>query len=321
MQRSVGFILIAVGIIILIYMANPMRLFTGGSLIFNAQEINQEETMEAGNIRNLRIESSSAEIEVLQGGSDKIQARLNGKASTALAEQLKLKLEPQDDTLRIGIELPESAGLGLQKQNLELHVELPEKLMKSLVVETSSGDVRLNQVSADNIQLKATSGNLTLNQVNGEKISAQASSGDVEASGVQAASVDFHTASGNIEVSGYTANELKVQASSGEIKMRDGQAMVTGITESGGIRLEADELTRSIDLKASSGDVILAVSQEPKSLKLDYRSSSGEGKVKWDGFVYSIKQEEGRRIEGAFGTGDVKLNIRTSSGNFRLEKR
>ncbi|WP_159886158.1 DUF4097 family beta strand repeat-containing protein [Paenibacillus puerhi] len=321
MKKSFGYILIAVGVLIAINAANPMRFISGEGWIFRSQKVHEEQSLEIGGIRSIQIESGSTDVEIAPGSSDRIQVWLSGKASGKYADKLQLSVEPQGDMARIVVDIPNQTGFGFQKRSLNLHVEVPEAQWKSLAVESSSGDIRLEQVKADQLRVKASSGDLHLEQLKGERITAIASSGDIRAVELEATTVDLHTSSGNITADRYTAGELKFEATSGDVTLMDGQGIVSGHTTSGGIRLEADELTRHTELKGTSGDVVVALSNKPKSLKLEYGSGSGEGKVEWEGLSYTVRQEEGRRIEGTYGTGEVKLSVRTSSGDFKLEKR
>ncbi|SDD48635.1 lia operon protein LiaG [Paenibacillus sp. UNCCL117] len=321
MKKSFGYILIAAGVLIALFVLNPVRLWSGGDFLFRAKDIQQEQSLDASRVRTVRVESGSTELEIVPGSSDQIRVWLSGKASAKFADGLKLKVEPEGDTARISVDVPDDVGVGIQRLDLELRVEVPETGLKLLNVESSSGDVQLERINADQLQIRASSGNIHLEQLKGEKVLANASSGNVQAVDIQATTIDLQTRSGNLYAEDYKAAELKFETTSGDVKLEDGQAIVSGHTDSGRIRLEADELTRNTDLKGSSGDVIVALSQQPKSLKLDYRGGSGEGKVEWEGMSYTIKQEEGKRIEGSFGSGDIKLNVRTNSGEFRLEKR
>ncbi|MEF3306893.1 DUF4097 family beta strand repeat-containing protein [Paenibacillus sp. GYB003] len=299
-RNTIGVIVIALLVWGALAFWGPGGGFARSWPIFGSKEVNVEQSFEARNVQNVEIETSSTDVTIVRGGSERIEVRLEGKASPNIADGFGLRAEPKGDTLKIGIDKPDGFHIGFRFENVALTVELPDKQWNVL-------------------KAKVSSGNISMENVAGKTIEVQSSSGNVELADGEATTIELRSSSGNIEASGYKAELLKFHASSGNVTLKDGEAKLKGDAGSGNIRLEAAELTRDADLSAGSGNVTVSLDREPKSLAVDYRGGSGSGHIKWDGFQYKEKEEEGRKIKGSFGGGDTMLKVVTGSGDFRLD--
>ena len=125
--------------------------------------------------------------------------------------------------------------------------------------------------------------------------------------------------SGNATVDTFEAASLTFEASSGNVKLLDGSAKITGNIGSGNIRYQTARLTQDVRLKAGSGNVEIEVDEEPSSLKVEFRTGSGDSDIDWDGIKYDIKEEGD--VSGQFGDGEVLLEVTTGSGNIDFERR
>ncbi|MDF2717204.1 MAG: hypothetical protein K0R28_4129 [Paenibacillus sp.] len=274
--------------------------FAGGWMSFGMNKVDVAESFDAGRYRNVAIEVGSANVNVVRGSTDKIEVRLHGKADKGNAGKIGLIAESKGDTLDLGIEKPEGMQLGFRMISLTMTVELPEKQWNELQVKAGSGDVDVAKFEGTSVEAGASSGNVKLSASEAKKIVLKTGSGDIEANGFKADTLTFDAKSGNVELS-------------------DFQAELKGETDSGDIEIELDELLHDIDVSAGSGNVTIELDREPKSLTVDYRGKSGNGKIGWKGFDYREKDEEGHTIKGAFGGGGTKLKVATGSGNFTLD--
>jgi lia operon protein LiaG len=274
--------------------------FAWGWLSFGTNKVDMAESFDAGRYRNVGIEVGSSDVNVVRGSTDKIEVRLHGKTDKGNAGKIGLKTDSKGDTLNLGIEKPEGMQLGFRIVSLTMTVELPEKQWNELKVKAGSGDVEVAEFEGTFIEAEASSGNVELSASNAKKIALKTGSGDVKASDFKADTVSFDSRSGNVV-------------------LKDGEAELKGETGSGDIRIEMDELLHDTDVSAGSGNVTIGLDREPKSLTVDYRGKSGDGKIRWKGFDYQEKDEEGHTIKGAFGSGGTKLKVATGSGNFTLD--
>ncbi|AFC31638.1 hypothetical protein PM3016_4906 [Paenibacillus mucilaginosus 3016] len=296
-----GILLMAGGVLLLILALTQEGWSTlPVSFSMGTKEIRMEESADAASTGRIAIHSGSTDVRVIPAASDKIHARLMGKASPDYADQLKLEVKPQNGTLQIGVVEPDSIHIGINLTELELIVELPPKDWESLSIRTQSGDLKLDDLK-------------------GSEVAAEASSGDIEARRIEAAGFKLRTTSGNIRSEEFKGQELTFQAESGDVILVRGHSALKGSTGSGSITVETEEILHPADLSAGSGDVTVQSDRRPPSLHLDYRSSSGSGSILWDGFVYVDQSEDGERISGAFGAGEIPLKVRTSSGSFTLQ--
>lgn len=321
MKKSTGFLIVAAGVLLLIFTMNPRNIFSDiqFGFSFDTKKINEEQTLDANDYRDLTVKTGSIDIHVVQGATDQITARLNGKVSSKDADQVKLRVEPNGDSLTVGIEEEHGINLGISIMDLQLTVELPEKNWETAKIESGSGEIEVESVLGDGVTVKAGSGNVHVQQVNAVELSVHTGSGNIEAEEIEAESIALQSGSGEISADRYHAKQLNFQNGSGNVELSDGEAALQGKTGSGNIRVDMDRLIQNADLRAGSGNVSIDLDEEPSSLEVDFQGSSGEGKIEWDGMRYEVKDEDKGRLKGTIGSGDVLLKVRTGSGNFKLE--
>lgn len=297
-----GAVLIAIGIFGLISVSGQKDGFWNDWFSFGADNIHIEKRLDAADVRNVFIQTGSANIEVVAGNSDQIVVRLDGRVSSRMADRIDIKVKPGRDKLELGIERPDHSGLGWFQFRASLTVELPKKEWDSIEVKVGSGNAKVEDIAGMDIRVGAGSGNIRLTEAKADKI-------------------DVHTGSGNITAEEFEAEQLQFQTGSGNVKLTDGWANLKGQTGSGNIKVELDELTHDAELRAGSGNVTVNLNNAPESLAIDYHANSGNGRIKWDGVKYDEKSERGNLLRGKIGNGETKLAVRTGSGNFTLGQR
>ena len=232
---------------------------------------------------------------------------------------MKLKAEPNGDTLELGVQLPEGISVGVNIMDIDLTVELPEKQWTLAAVESGSGNIEIERIQGEKVRVKAGSGDIDMRQAKAGELTVHTSSGNMEVEESEADAMVLESGSGDISAERYKASLLKVQGESGNVVLKQCESVLQGQTSSGDIHLEAEQLLYDADLRAGSGNVTIALAQEPSSLAVDFQSGSGNGKVQWNGMQNKESNEDGNRLKGTFGSGDVKLKVRTGSGDFALE--
>ncbi|MFW5438395.1 DUF4097 family beta strand repeat-containing protein [Paenibacillus apiarius] len=356
MRKVIGLVLIIAGIAGVLFAVNPGNLFPGNLLSFGTKEINLERTVDAGDYRNVLIESGSPDVQIARGNSDQIKVRLKGQVSPKNADKIDIKVAPKGDTLELGVEMPNDISLGINILNVDFTIELPEKQWDSVDVSTGSGNVDVSQLNGNKVSVKTGSGNILATVVEADTIALQASSGNVKAQHFKADALTFGTGSGNTDAAQITGKTVNVKSSSGNIQVQaveadtialqansgnvaadefkagtltfntgsgtvdltNGEAALQGVTSSGDIEVKMDDLRHDADLKANSGSVTVDLANEPKSLAVDFNGGSGNGRIKWDGVTYEENSENGNSLKGSFGNGETKLKVRTGSGDFTL---
>src|SRR5690606_29702818 len=145
-------------------------------------------------------------------------------------------------------------------------------------------------------------------------------SGNQRLSHVKAADeIQLDMGSGNATVDTFEAASLTFEASSGNVKLLDGSAAITGNIGSGNIHYHTARLAQDVRLRAGSGNVEIGLDEEPSSLKVEFRTGSGDSDIDWEGIKYDIKEEGD--VSGQFGDGAVMLEVSTGSGNIDFERR
>lgn len=302
MKKRTGVLIVVAGVLLLIFMWNPMNMFPNVNFgfSFSTKEIHDEQTVSSEDFEKLDIRTGSGDIEVVQGSSDQIIVRLDGKVSTQIADQVKLKVEPKGETLSLGIDMPDGIDFGVRMMDTDLTVELPEKMWSATEIDTGSGDIEVAGLQGDDVSIKV-------------------GSGDIHVEDIEAVTIDLKSGSGDISAERYKASMMKFETGSGSVDLQDGEAELQGEASSGNIHLEADELLQNADLRVGSGNVTVDLDQEPSSLAVDFKGGSGSGKIRLDGIQYEEKDNDKGILRGTFGSGDVLLKVRTGSGDFTLE--
>ncbi|PZD95458.1 hypothetical protein DNH61_13060 [Paenibacillus sambharensis] len=321
MRKSVivGLILVVAGI------AGVLATFSGDDniLSFGSQEVNLAKEVPSAEIRSIVVNSGGTDIRVIRSReAGIIRINLEGEASARYLDDMELKAELSGDgTLEIKPVIGDNFVIGFSVLNLALTVQLPEQLWDEVEVSAGSGDIIVEDVhAARSLVINTGSGNIEADTVAGEIVNVSTGSGDQELAGVSGSRMNIEAGSGNVTVTSFEFQELGFSAGSGDVELVDGSARLTGETGSGNIRYEADRLVAPARLDAGSGDVTVRLQEEPQSLLVNFKTSSGDRKIGFDGMQVSSQDEEGD-ITGSFGSGEIELHVETGSGNFHLGPR
>lgn len=335
MKRIMGVVLVVIGVIVLISMwrgSGPLDGLAFGS----SGAVNISKSQDASEAERLRITVGSANVEVVPVDSNEVQVHLQGDHRGFAFGRSKPDVTLRQRGGAIEVEVQQTSGFGISFGHLKLTVEVPKRQWQELATTAGSGDLSVSEVSADLLRMNTGSGNIWVqnieavtgvwdtgsgdvdgDQIQAEKLNVKTGSGEIEMGQVYGGEFTLQTGSGDISIYNYELNQLTVNASSGDIELQDGTAQVNGRTGSGNIEIETDILRQQTTLHTGSGNVQVELAQEPQSLEVRYDGGSGRGRIEWDGFVQD--GDDGKRIRGAFGSGEVLLEVRTGSGNFTLD--
>lgn len=334
MKRLMGVVLVVIGVIVLVSM------WRGGSLegwgIGAAGNVNISKSQDASEAERLRITVGSADVQVVPVDSNEVKVHLHGGQRGFTLGSNKPDVTVRQRGGAIEVQVQQQSGFGISFGNLKLTVEVPRRQWQEFATTAGSGDLSITEVSADLLRLSTGSGDITVQdidavtgawdtgsgsvdglQIQVEKLIVKTGSGEVELGQVYGGEVTLQTGSGDINVDNYELLKLTVNASSGDIELQDGTAPIEGKTDSGDIDIEVDELRQDTTLQTGSGNVNVELAREPQSLEVRYDGGSGRGSIDWSGFVQD--GDDRKRIRGAFGNGDVLLEVRTGSGDFKLD--
>ncbi len=313
---ALGLILLIAGVIGII------MTFSGDDdlLDFGTKSVDMGETVAADAVKEITVKGSSMDVEIVRGSGADIRVALEGRASAKFIDDIDLEVLTEGGELTIQPKMPRGFSIGINIVNVTLRVELPERQWERIRVDVGSGNIALSDVQADTLALDAGSGNIEAERIAGTSVSLHSGSGNQRLSHVKATdAIQLDMGSGNAELDTFEAASLTFEASSGNVKLLDGSAKITGNVGSGNIRYEAARLTQDMRLKAGSGNVRIELDEEPSSLKVEFRTGSGDSDIDWGGIKYDIKEEGD--VSGQFGDGAVMLEVTTGSGNIDFERR
>lgn len=318
-RSLLGLILVVIGIVGLVYVVSSGgKSPLNGLASFWGKEIDITETFDVSEMDNIQIGSGSVNLIVEEGSGSEAVVRLEGTASSSIAKKLRLASDRVGTSLQLGVEGMDGFHFGINWTRLTMTVELPPKQWNKFEAKVGSGNVKLSDVRAERIETKVGSGNLQVRSVEGGKLTVQTGSGNIRLDDLDVSDIETKTGSGNVDLVGFRADDLQIDVSSGNVNLKDGIARFKVKTSSGNIRLETENLLHDAQLKTGSGNINVELGRDPGSLAVKYRGGSGRGRIHKDGFSYDRKSEDGDSIEGAFGSGDITLDVQTGSGNFNL---
>lgn len=231
-------------------------------------------------ISRVEIDLSSSDLTIHPSDEDEINIEMNGKISKKLKKKLSLDVQESGGILKIGLTGDDQIrfNIGVLIVDTNVEVFLPQKIYDSLKIDTSSGDIQIQGLKAKETLFETSSGDLVVSDFHSEKH-------------------QFHSSSGEMELSNVTG-DIEAESSSGDMI------------------IQFENATGNLDARTSSGDVSIEYRNDPKSLAIDYKGSSGEGVVTLDAVNFKEKSEH--EIRGVIGTGDFILSVETSSGDFSL---
>lgn len=287
-------------IIILIVIIGLVGYFIYTKMTGNIS-INEQKSVAASSVRNIQIQTSSANIELMPGTGNEIVATLNGEISKRLADQYTFEVTPTNNTLQINVEMQNnSLGIHLDEvNNIVLKVSIPQKTYEQIVAKTTSGSIQAD--------------GLVLAQFNTES-----SSGDQEFSNMKVSSTaEIKTTSGDINIENSELQTEKLTTTSGQISSKNVIGSLANLqTSSGKLKYEQSQLIPDVTLTTSSGDVDVQLTGSTDSLQLNFNGGSGTAAINVDGMLYQDKSEHSAK--GIIGEGKYSIVVKTNSGDLKV---
>ncbi|MEK4248116.1 DUF4097 family beta strand repeat-containing protein [Paenibacillus sp. FSL W7-1287] len=330
-QTLLGLIIIIVGAAILFSNVFDLKFsndFTKGeevSHLYDATQINE-----------LTIRTSSVNVKLLPTDSNTIQMKLYDSRNKTYDVTKHVTKSEFSNQLELNVNSPRKWYIPFQFKSYTYEITVPTHLIRDLQVDSKSGNIISNSINLDELTLEANSGNITiqksnsetlsakvtsgnikLNDISSHSISATASSGNITAEQLESSSVALKATSGNAKLTSFTAVDVRAEVSSGNLSLEGKTAGLNASSSSGNIHIEIDDLSKESRLESSSGNIRLTFLKQPQSLTVIHQKSSGSSSIGKSGF--ELITQENRKLEGKFGSGEVPLYVKTSSGNFSLQ--
>ena len=268
---------------------------------FNKTEIHKKETVAVEKIDEIEIKTSAADVEIITVDSKDIEVLLDGEISKELVDEYKFDVKKENNRLNIEFSKNQNyVGWGIgTAADVNLQVKVPKKIYDTVKVTTSSGDFVAKEIETKVAEINTSSGDVSLShsKVN-EKLTAKTSSGKIKTDKSEIEVAKLNTRSGKIRVEGLHSKELAANTSSGDIEYND------------------RSLRGEVECNTSSGDVKMQFDTFPESLRVEFDGSSGKADINVAGLLYEEKSKS--QLVGVKGTGENKVKVKTSSGDFKL---
>ncbi|PFZ13683.1 hypothetical protein COL60_01400 [Bacillus pseudomycoides] len=268
---------------------------------FNKTEIHKEETVDGEKIDEIEVKTWAADVEIITGDSKDIEVLLDGEISKELVDKYKFEVKKGNNRLNIDFSKNwNSVGWGIgTTADVNLQVKIPKKIYDTVKVTTSSGDFVAKEIETKVAEINTSSGDVSFSHSKvKEKLTAKTSSGKIETDKSEIEVAKLNTGSGKIRVENLHSKELVAKTSSGDIEYND------------------RSLQGEVECNTSSGDVKMQFGTLPESLRVEFDGSSGKADVNIAGLLYEEKSKN--QLVGVKGTGENKVKVKTSSGDFKL---
>ena len=264
--------------------------------------VDEKRSFASGGIEKLEVRTSSTDVLVGTGEGNTVDVRLHGTVYTGQAAAVPaLAAERVGDVIDISTERKDGRRwvLGFFSSNLILEIEVPDQYRGALAVHTSSGDVEISDRILSELSVRTSSGRIELHSIQAGTVSMDSSSGDQTAEGMNAGYSKMTSSSGDIRAKGLQG-EARVESSSGDLTLRYGQ-------------FDSD-----LEVRSSSGDVELFLT-EAAEFRVEARASSGDIDCAFPVTLSGADSEMRRnRLFGAVGEGTHRVVVHTSSGDITI---
>ncbi|WP_379970977.1 DUF4097 family beta strand repeat-containing protein [Ectobacillus sp. sgz5001026] len=211
----------------------------GMNLTQTTNLFDQRKSIDGAMITQIKTNVSSADVHIVPGNSDKVEAHYYGKGNKSAVDAMRFDVEQKGEEVIITV-MPNSFTWFLN-MDAQLDVSLPEKQYKQLHSSTSSGTLQIERLKFDNVQAD--------------------------------------TSSGNIEISDVTSSSMSLHSSSGNVNGKNVTGDIKSDVSSGNTTFTLSTLQQNMDIHSSSGNVKVDLAQEPTTMRMDYEGSSGVGNV------------------------------------------
>jgi lia operon protein LiaG len=264
--------------------------------------IDERRSIALSGIADINVRTSSTDVHLTASDGDAVEIWLHGTVYTGEPDAVPaLAAEHSGNVLEILLKRKDGRKwvLGFFSSDLIAEIRVPQQYRGTLVVDTSSGDVEIS------------------NQVLSE-LSVETSSGDVRLSSVQAATIAMDSSSGDQTVEGMKAEQSKLTSSSGEIRVKDLQGGAKAESSSGDITLRYSEFNADLEVRSSSGDVELYLT-ESAEFRVEAKASSGDIDCAFPVTLNEADSESSRnRLFATVGEGTHQVVVQTSSGDITI---
>lgn len=295
-----------------------------------------ERALTVGSPVNLRVETRSGDILVRTGpeGQAVIRGTIRIRKRKSLMAEIRSRVREVEENPpivqsgnHIRIErLPDEVPWRWIAIDYEIVVPQATKVVAStgsgeiivdgvngpVSAQTGSGEVEISQVH-DQVRARSGSGDIRVTSTEGG-VHLRTGSGDIDAKQV-GGPLAAETGSGDIQVDLVGTESVEVTSGSGDMRLTGVRAALRASTGSGNIVVEGipgDDWS----LHSGSGDLTIRL---PEGAAFDVYVKTGSGRI-WTDHPMTVRGYVGPHgLEGAVGGGGPRVELRTGSGDIRIE--
>jgi len=264
--------------------------------------VDEQRSFASNGIGELEVRTSSTNVFVGTSEGNTVDVRLTGTVYAGQADAIPaLAAEQVGDVIDISTERKDGRRwvLGFFSSDLILEIEVPNNYRGAFVVHTSSADVEISDQVLSELSVETSSGTIKLHSIQAGTVSLDSSSGDQTAEGMNAGYSQMTSSSGDIRAKDLRGG-ARVESSSGDITLRYGQ-------------FDSD-----LEVRSSSGDVELYLTDKAEFL-VEARASSGDIECAFPVTLSGADSEMSRnRLYGTVAEGTHRVAVRTSSGDITI---
>lgn len=274
------------------------------------QSIDEKENIEIANVDQIFIDVSSTDLNIIPEDREDVKVHLHGKKAGNLKHKLSMNLD--DNTLQIEVKI--KPGINIGYATLKLDVYIPRNYENILKIDGSSGDVNIEDMNLSKLSIYLSSGDTNIKNLDVENFKHKVSSGDTNIKNLNIKEFEYKAHSGDLEGNNVNTESLHYNTSSGEVKLENFEGVVEGVSTSGDIMIVYEKFNNNIDLKASSGSIIVNLPEDAE-FYIDSRVSSGNINCK---FPIEIESEKDKELIGTVISNKNNIKIKTISGDIDI---
>lgn len=278
------------------------------SLLFNFQNgnnednrdgktynINQEKKLSADGIKNISIDVTTAQINIIPEDRTDVQAIFTGNVVTASPyNEPQLKAEISGDSISIVVENKSNISFNFSSRfNLDIHV--PKNYN-------------------NNFSVNVTTGKIVLNDMNLKSLKAKATTGDIEFKNINLDTLEIVCTTGNIDLDNIKSKSSTVSATTGKINISNLTGDLSGKVTTGKVNIEYSEFSNNIKFKAVTGSISLKL---PKNAEFALDASVTTGNVKCD-FPISLSSSSRKELIGVVKSDNNRIDLSAVTGSIEI---
>lgn len=261
----------------------------------NREQIIQENTIEAGHMPELAINSDIANITFLTHDKQQVNIVLE---TYEKGPELQVNVVNEKLEINARVQKERRIGIIVQPKSCKLEVKLPKNFADHYTIQTSAGNISAADLVFNQAFLKTGAGNIRLENMNATKVELESGAGNIKVKSIDSVIFLAESGAGNIEGSLCTGS-------------------ITARTGSGNVRFTVNG-EQDLKMKSGAGNINVLFTR-PENLNATIKASAGLGNVKSELPSHKNKNTT-NELSSAIGKGENSFHFKTGVGNIHLAK-